>query len=868
MRLRIILVLALVLSLGLMLVSCGDKPCTEHIDENIDGKCDVCGETVTPEPEPCTEHEDTDGDERCDRCGERVEPKDDGETAENPIKVTKTSSRDADRTVHPGDEIIYTLTLENATENEESITLVDTLSDKVMYVDGDGTLDGNSLTLSATVPGGSHVSLSYKVKLKGDASGLGGRIVSLTKLSGKSVSSNTLYIEKTFNGADREKFSRAIWAMLDSDNEKIEDKRLLGFLYTIAFSASAPVSDTADNIISAIFINTGSTNTKKYTDLVAPGLWGGKACESVDAKRFKAAKYENVTLQNFLPGDVLCVLKDKTDFSTARMYVTDSTYVYDITKRCVRMPDASVITSLSENDYFAILRPSMGFTMDSVFRSGDIYEGESDVERAIIATAEAYLIRGDRVQYADTRLVRSPAIYRWERGKAPEDYTADETGYTNCTGFVHDVYLNALGFDYGSFTLVNSPVKMKAYVQALTGTENSAQRAEIEGAYRSELKVGDIIFYTYASGANTHAMLYVGNGNVIHCTGGIYAEKEANTEIEEPAIRYFNLDSLFDPSNSRYVFSSEKPRDALYIIRPMNIWSETDLSETSEQRISEMRGIFAEKRASATLGMTVNVGDTITYTFTVFNSNRKARTVTVTDKIPVGTTLIEGGAASDKTDISFTLELMAGEKKTVSYTVRVSDGTSNGTAILSSSESKVGGIPTLAPPIYVGNTLTEDEANRLVAYLESKNLTAGESSDAISLVNEAYEELFGVENILGDSLGSLKESLFTASSENFVLNGTGDIALTVAPSLYGGKSVLNSDRFSGERTRMPREKNLVVGDVLYLQSSENGYLYMYVGDGKFYDLNKSLNPRDAYERLEETIGWTAFAVLRPSLVID
>ena len=39
-----ILILFLVLTLGLALVACGggDDPCTEHVDANSDGKCDVC----------------------------------------------------------------------------------------------------------------------------------------------------------------------------------------------------------------------------------------------------------------------------------------------------------------------------------------------------------------------------------------------------------------------------------------------------------------------------------------------------------------------------------------------------------------------------------------------------------------------------------------------------------------------------------------------------------------------------------------------------------------------------------------------------------------------------------------------------------
>ena len=60
------------------LVSCGgseDNPhapeCTEHADNNADGKCDTCG-TAMKAPE-CTEHIDADGDGKCDVCGDATE---------------------------------------------------------------------------------------------------------------------------------------------------------------------------------------------------------------------------------------------------------------------------------------------------------------------------------------------------------------------------------------------------------------------------------------------------------------------------------------------------------------------------------------------------------------------------------------------------------------------------------------------------------------------------------------------------------------------------------------------------------------------------------------------------------------------------
>ena len=64
------LVLTLTMLFGTMAIlsSCNDDPETstcEHVDENKDGKCDKCGETMA---EVC-QHVDANGDNKCDKCG-------------------------------------------------------------------------------------------------------------------------------------------------------------------------------------------------------------------------------------------------------------------------------------------------------------------------------------------------------------------------------------------------------------------------------------------------------------------------------------------------------------------------------------------------------------------------------------------------------------------------------------------------------------------------------------------------------------------------------------------------------------------------------------------------------------------------------
>lgn len=66
----LILALAMMISCVAILASCGEEDtpntgCTEHVDDDKNGKCDVCGEEIIKQ---CNKHVDEDGDGYCDVC--------------------------------------------------------------------------------------------------------------------------------------------------------------------------------------------------------------------------------------------------------------------------------------------------------------------------------------------------------------------------------------------------------------------------------------------------------------------------------------------------------------------------------------------------------------------------------------------------------------------------------------------------------------------------------------------------------------------------------------------------------------------------------------------------------------------------------
>ncbi len=68
MKIKVFLWTVVILCLSLLAVGCSGE-CTEHTDENKDGKCDKCEAAVA-----CATHTDADGDWVCDICGGAVTP--------------------------------------------------------------------------------------------------------------------------------------------------------------------------------------------------------------------------------------------------------------------------------------------------------------------------------------------------------------------------------------------------------------------------------------------------------------------------------------------------------------------------------------------------------------------------------------------------------------------------------------------------------------------------------------------------------------------------------------------------------------------------------------------------------------------------
>ncbi len=532
-------------------------------------------------------------------------------------------------------------------------------------------------------------------------------------------------------------------------------------------------------------------------------------------------------------------------------------------------------------------------------------------QKAVVKTALAYLARGRRIQYDDSRLNgnSSPHEYRWQHGvrTSPEEYTAQYTGYTNCAAFTHDVYLAALDYRIGAYTtqlLMEKPKKERIYTYYPTGEETAEEKEAVETQFRSNLQMADIIVIRY-NGKNTgngHAMLYVGSkvlenvdgyrgtaaegtedtGNsnqdfhydIIHSTGSSYKYATGTEKIESVGtIQMMSVDSLFDGDSNRYVFEKLV---SIAIVRPLNGFKGSVPADTVN-RMLYMENVMAEKLSSHTLGMTANPGDEVSFTFSVTNKNDHEVTLPVKDTIPANTTYVSGADTVDGTSVSWNVTVPAGMTATVSYTVRVSDDAPCGDSV-SCADGTVGGIPVVCPNIFIGHTLTADQQKALLAAVK-------EQTDAglrgLALVNAAYHSVIGKSDLLPESGTELLNGIYNPNTSYTLLNKNGPYLSMVAPGMFGGQYVtqrvlsLNEAQagnwYEKIRTRLPGCDNLTVGDVFV--ASEDGActklaMYLYTGNS-MVDLltGKALDTTACEQVLEKAISYNRFVILRPSLAL-
>lgn len=495
-------------------------------------------------------------------------------------------------------------------------------------------------------------------------------------------------------------------------------------------------------------------------------------------------------------------------------------------------------------------------------------EGMTNLQKAIVITAESYYLRGARAQYDQKSFTSgtSRSVGRRTTGiLKPEDYTTQSFSYHDCSSFVFDVYYNALGIDFSDdvtkrstkYFIDNKYSVLKEYPQEQFSDLSSEEIEKKKQEFRECLQPGDIIVYRKKANKSGHAMLYVGNDKMIHSSGADYSPSGEKREKNGTYLYESVEEKLLTPGSARYLMTQY----CYTILRPLNAFT-GEIPDDTVSRIGKMRGIVAEKLSYPTYGQSVNLGQEITFTFHIENHSEGDKTLKITDTVPKYTEYVSGAEGAGKNKLEWNVTVPAGETVEISYKVKVKEDKSL-LGFKIQSESTIESVALNCREIVIGSALTGDEQKALVSALENRK-NAGVRG--VDLINSAYKDALGYEAFPNTALEDLNAQVFRFWGDTDMdIDKTLPFSAMVANRLYGGKWVVEQVKkdedkpaMNAYRVRLLEEHLLLIGDVI----TADNEAYIYTGEAL---INVANGEEESLNKLQLFGLNMAFAVLRPSI---
>lgn len=513
----------------------------------------------------------------------------------------------------------------------------------------------------------------------------------------------------------------------------------------------------------------------------------------------------------------------------------------------------------------------------------------SEEQSALVEVAYAYYYKGNKIHYDQygTRRNINPS---------PELATSDNRLHLDCSSYVNAVYYEAFGENVMPYPTTERSAQtgvLTNYAEEFLGInpdvigywENANYTTEEEkAALLSEIKLllepGDVIVYRRTAETG-HAIIYVGGGYFLHSTGSSYEydttnplnsyDQASNAEISKGTVSKLSVKSVFDdPDSGRYLFTSNIAR--ICLLRPLA--RGLSITEQTKSRLT-IPGISIEKTSSAGYAAAVSVGSPILYTITMTNNtDTEVSNITVKDKLPIGTEFIGAGKGISYENgvISWYGTIPANTTVNVVYCVVV---TKDAEAVIESYEGTVNGVK--LSPVY--NTRAKYSGEDSAKIAEAiKNITTPDSQlqvtpDPIALANLVYSTVG--ENVFeGATAKGLLDALIDSDLKTY--NASAEAYSMLVPTLYGGYDIRLGYRVDNERSRLVKESNVSVGDVIIAESGEVVTVYVYAGEGNLLsvstaDLTVKVMPIGTNEYknvLMSLISYDRYVILRPSMLAD
>lgn len=447
--------------------------------------------------------------------------------------------------------------------------------------------------------------------------------------------------------------------------------------------------------------------------------------------------------------------------------------------------------------------------------------------------AFAYQRHGAQIPY--DQLIARRSIY-----SSPEDATAQRTIFLDCSSFVNSCYREAFGVNIMPYEItVKSPATgnlnnyardnqnaddVVGYWVDTDYTTTEARQEVVDWIY-ANIQIGDVLTYRHGKTTATsgHVYMYIGDKTFIHCGGaGSYVTNASNPTLSydnragENTIGTLEASAIFeDTSHTRYIFKITTSDTVMSfgIIRPLA----RGLTPT-EETLNRMKiaGLSMEKTASVCENASVDTGDILTYTITLENTNSYALSgISITDTLPEGTEFVSGdeGVAVSGKALSWTGDVAAKGKNTVNYSVKITANTPE--TLITSDSTYVSGVKLGTITHSVSGYSDTQRAligNELLRYAK----TSQPFADGFALAKAVYQSVLDVD-VFGDCQTpelALDQLIDKASRSRHT---TTELSKMIAPNLYGGQDIYTGWLYlpsENDRTRLPKEEHLSVGDII------------------------------------------------------
>ena len=526
---------------------------------------------------------------------------------------------------------------------------------------------------------------------------------------------------------------------------------------------------------------------------------------------------------------------------------------------------------------------------------------------ALVEVANAYLRQNAQIRYDQYYQRRHINI-------SPEEATAQNILYLDCSSFVNAVYYETFGVNILPYDIYDQGGDAKTSNFRTYARDFNGKAADVVGYWvnadyttveeqdallaqvKANLQVGDVLNYRHGDGVDTggHVYIYIGNDQFIHCTGSSYVHNSnASTsydkgETSSGSVQLISASMLFDRANSgqkRYLFYKGANDETVNfgVIRPLA----RNLAPTAET-VARManKGLDVEKTVVEGVNSAVYKDGTVTYSVKITNkSTKNYKAVPVKEILDSDVTFVEASATHRLVgnELSFAVDVAAGKTVTITWTVKVNANAAK-SALVESNNTTVGGVG-LATTVNTvsGYTKTQMEA---VAAKAKEYVTLGTTFESpLAMAKQLYKDVLGVTLFDYTDVADIMDDLFVkqvAGSKNTILTtapqlkSDAEIFKMIPYGMYGGYDVSWLQWRNNEQVRLITTANVSLGDVIVAVDGSTTRVFIYVGGMEVVVIDSETNtcslvtmtssPTAATHVLVTLPSYDTYAVLRPSIV--